>query len=87
MDKPQTTYHGVPVSQVVENWRENAYRWPHMETRIIEMCDAAMDAIDPRNGLVHSHVLPYWTGQRAQLHKPVRKEEKWAVRSVQFRAG
>ena len=85
MNEPLDQHRGLPVSVTLGKWRTNAHRWPHAEGAIRQMCDAATDAVDLRHYLVHSFVVPSWSGDGAQLEKPVRKQGSASIRHVRLR--
>ena len=72
MDEPVEKYRRTKPQHLIEKFEENAHKWPHLQSRIHKMCDAAKGeggALRLRNWLVHSNATLSWSGERAVLNK------------------
>lgn len=74
LGEPPEKYRRCGADNVVKKLRANAHRWPHIESRVNELCDAAVPALDQRNWLVHSWVTPSWSGEVVDLRKPIKRQ-------------
>ncbi|GGB81364.1 hypothetical protein N798_00260 [Knoellia flava TL1] len=85
MHEPPAKRRKTPPADLIKLFKNNAYRWPHLEARILKMCAAAGGedgAIEWRNWMVHATATPAWSGERAFLHKAEKKQEGTAQRII-----
>ena len=68
-DEPGT-HRGKNAGRTLAGLRANASRWPHVEQRILALCDAAEEGQWKRSWLVHSGIVPSEDGLFAALAKP-----------------